>query len=245
MILSGAERAPQSETAAPQSATRGLDLKPEPIQGPSYQFEKRDHDKLDRGTVRDLRRFSCTIEDANDRELVQHAADLLELLLKIPNNALVPGERKPGEIAGPLNDSRESARVQSTAIGQRDRASQEQVSNPVEGASLPSAVVDMLLFCPRCDRQHIDEPKGEWTNPPHATHTCQHCGLLWRPANANTNGVQSLPANELKHVERMAAADPRCYARSAKLPILTCSRCGDEWRGQACVGDCPLWKMVK
>lgn len=32
---------------------------------------------------------------------------------------------------------------------------------------------------------------------------------------------------------------------SASTPTLTCPRCGDEWRGQACVGDCPLWKMVE
>jgi len=55
-----------------------------------------------------------------------------------PINALAPGERKSGEIAGPLNDSRESARVQSTATGQRDRASQERVSNPVEGSTSSS-----------------------------------------------------------------------------------------------------------
>ena len=23
-----------------------------------------------------------------------------------------------------------------------------------------------------------------------------------------------------------------------------CGRCGDAWRGQACVSDCPLWEMV-
>jgi hypothetical protein len=55
-----------------------------------------------------------------------------------PINALAPGERKSGEIAGPLNDSRESARVQSTATGQRDRANQERVSNPVEDSTSSS-----------------------------------------------------------------------------------------------------------
>lgn len=68
--------------------------------------------------------------------------------------------------------------------------------------------VPMLLFCPRCHRQHIDKPKGEWVNPPHATHTCQHCGLLWRPSNRNTVGVAKITAVEKKHVERIAAAFP-------------------------------------
>ena len=39
------------------------------------------------GTVCDLRRFACAIEDADDCELVQHAADLLEVLLKEPHSA--------------------------------------------------------------------------------------------------------------------------------------------------------------
>jgi hypothetical protein len=75
-------------------------------------------------------------------------------------------------------------------------------------ASEKSPPIDMLLFCPRCGEQHIDAPKGDWTNPPHATHTCQHCGLLWRPSNALTNGAAIIPAGEAKHVERIAATWP-------------------------------------
>lgn len=33
-------------------------------------------------TVRDLRSLACTEEDADDRELIQHAADLIEVLQK-------------------------------------------------------------------------------------------------------------------------------------------------------------------
>lgn len=32
-------------------------------------------------------------------------------------------------------------------------------------------------------------------------------------------------------------------ARSAIAPLI-CPRCGDEWRGQACVADCPLHAMA-
>ena len=53
--------------------------------------------------------------------------------------------------------------------------------------------IPMLMYCPRCGAQHIDAPKGEWTNPPHKTHTCQTCGARWRHCDAwPTTGVASL-----------------------------------------------------
>jgi hypothetical protein len=58
-----------------------------------------------------------------------------------------------------------------------------------EAAPLPP--IDMVLFCPRCGSQHLDKPdpaKG-WTNPPHRSHLCAACGLVWRPADVPTNGV--------------------------------------------------------
>lgn len=74
-----------------------------------------------------------------------------------------------------------------------------------------SSPIDMLLWCPRCNQKHVDQPKGEWTNPPHATHTCQGCGLLWRPSNVDTNGVSALPASEVKHLDRFHNADPNTH----------------------------------
>lgn len=72
--------------------------------------------------------------------------------------------------------------------------------------------VPMLLFCPNCGKQHIDRPTGEhapgcniscgmpaqgcsctkWDNPPHASHECQGCKYVWRPADCATTGVESL-----------------------------------------------------
>lgn len=54
--------------------------------------------------------------------------------------------------------------------------------------------IDMLLYCPRCSEQHVDLPNAEknWTNPPHRSHECQHCGYVWRPADVATNGVQEI-----------------------------------------------------
>lgn len=54
--------------------------------------------------------------------------------------------------------------------------------------------IDMILFCPECGRQHIDEPQSEknWDNPPHRSHECQYCGHVWRPADVPTNGVAEI-----------------------------------------------------
>lgn len=42
-----------------------------------------------------------------------------------------------------------------------------------------------------CGQLHIDE--GEFLTKPHHTHSCQYCGLTWRPAVVHTVGVQFLP----------------------------------------------------
>ncbi|WP_042298996.1 hypothetical protein [Paraburkholderia kururiensis] len=71
-----------------------------------------------------------------------------------------------------------------------------------------AAPVDMVLFCPKCGVQHIDGPEWHneadasiglqikevvtWTNPPHRSHLCHHCGFIWRPADVPTNGVASI-----------------------------------------------------
>jgi hypothetical protein len=77
------------------------------------------------------------------------------------------------------------------------------------------APIDMLLFCPRCNEQHIDDPQSEesyqnllqawslnaepqdslpkrWLNPPHRSHECQFCFHVWRPADVATNGVAQI-----------------------------------------------------
>jgi len=85
-----------------------------------------------------------------------------------------------------------------------------------------TAPVDMLLFCPKCFEQHVDEADPErcqdcgrisiehfgavnvfadpveckgfnpWLNPPHKSHRCTECNHVWRPADVPTNGVQKL-----------------------------------------------------
>lgn len=66
--------------------------------------------------------------------------------------------------------------------------------------------IDMLLYCPSCGKQHIDEPDHpyyvgkttaegftpRWDNPPHRSHLCHGCGCIWRPADVPTNGVADI-----------------------------------------------------
>lgn len=51
--------------------------------------------------------------------------------------------------------------------------------------------VPMILHCPECHARHIDV--GEFATKVHHTHSCQGCGLTWRPAVVATVGVQFLP----------------------------------------------------
>lgn len=62
--------------------------------------------------------------------------------------------------------------------------------------------IDMVLRCPACGLQHIDEPERslgpgnteslDWANPPHRSHLCHGCGHIWRPADVCTNGVAAV-----------------------------------------------------
>ena len=66
--------------------------------------------------------------------------------------------------------------------------------------------IDMVLHCPACGMQHIDEVEelpmpmpgssfegsAGWANPPHRSHLCHGCGHIWRPADVPTNGVEAV-----------------------------------------------------
>lgn len=52
------------------------------------------------------------------------------------------------------------------------------------------APVPMILFCPFCRKQHIDE--GEWINRVHSSHACAFCNHTWRPADLPTIGVDEI-----------------------------------------------------
>lgn len=57
----------------------------------------------------------------------------------------------------------------------------------------------LILSCPACGERHIDE--GEFETKIHHTHSCQRCGLTWRPAVVPTVGVRFLPGFS-NHVAR-------------------------------------------
>ena len=75
--------------------------------------------------------------------------------------------------------------------------------------------IPMILFCPKCHVQHVDElePAGsrlnpgavdiDWSKRPHRTHLCKmpSCGHMFRPSNFATVGVAELPP-DVKRPER-------------------------------------------
>lgn len=84
----------------------------------------------------------------------------------------------------------------------------EALRSPPADTGTELAPIDMILHCPVCHEQHIDEPeegdpdftedgrafvarKG-WDNPPHRSHLCHGCGSIWRPADVPTNGVREI-----------------------------------------------------
>lgn len=66
----------------------------------------------------------------------------------------------------------------------------------VEAAAKP---IPMQLPCPKCHELHIDA--GEFATKPHHTHSCQICGLTWRPALVPTVGVRFLPGFKNEEIE--------------------------------------------
>ncbi|MDV3515216.1 hypothetical protein [Stenotrophomonas sp. C1657] len=69
-----------------------------------------------------------------------------------------------------------------------------QMRPALQAAIAAQGPVPMVLHCPRCHLQHIDAPDErtpDWKNPPHRSHLCHGCGLIWRPADVPTIGVES------------------------------------------------------
>lgn len=83
------------------------------------------------------------------------------------------------------------------------RAARHALSQIAQGAG-EERPIPMILHCPACGLQHIDAPDPDathwvdgsrsipWTNPPHRSHLCQGCGLIWRPADVATDGVTTI-----------------------------------------------------
>jgi hypothetical protein len=77
-------------------------------------------------------------------------------------------------------------------------------------ASSTGTPIPMVLHCPRCRAQHIDAPQPDkgWTNPPHRSHECQACGLVWRPADVPTTGVEAIETKGKRDTTYSSAVEP-------------------------------------
>jgi hypothetical protein len=106
------------------------------------------------------------------------------------------------------------------------------------------ASIDMLLFCPKCGVQHIDGPEVEfgdaddsdstviWDNPPHRSHLCHHCGLIWRPADVPTNGVANIKTKGSKDSSLVASPTPlNDGERAAQEPVAWADEIIDDLKG--------------
>lgn len=49
-------------------------------------------------------------------------------------------------------------------------------------------VLELLIICPRCLKQHVDE--GRFAKDPHKIHACQFCGLGFVVSKQPSIGVQ-------------------------------------------------------
>jgi len=103
------------------------------------------------------------------RQVIRHFGGDPGLLLSLPNHDAMVAASQAG--IGPLADE------------------PKDIPHPAKSDSSP---VPVVIACPACGEQHIDE--GEWaTTRTHKTHQCQGCGHEWRPFPYATVGVSALP----------------------------------------------------
>lgn len=91
--------------------------------------------------------------------------------------------------------------------------------------------ISMFLTCPKCNARHIDE--GDFAKKSHHTHSCQACGLTWRPAIGPTFGVAFLPGfkNEASQYTKTFSAEYELgYRNAIRAAVHECNRIADEDR---------------
>lgn len=79
------------------------------------------------------------------------------------------------------------------------------------------APIPKIIFCPGCNRQHIDRYGAELV--PHKEHLCNipFCSTKWTPHDYDTIGVEKLPGTDDGSVLLSAYAD-FCAKRDARKP---------------------------
>lgn len=133
-------------------------------------------------------------------------------------------------------EEREKLCVELVYLSQTSDAPPVEVDNPQPASSAspsPPLPIPMLLYCPECNERHVD--RGQFATKHHHTHSCQFCGMTWRPAVVDTVGVQFLPGfkSEESPVSFRAPAlsrrdvidaEPDDFAWPPSPPAM-CSRC--------------------
>jgi len=89
------------------------------------------------------------------------------------------------------NDCKDLQERLTRTQGERDYFQKQLAIAEPLGRERANTPIPMRIPCPDCGELHIDE--GEFATKPHHTHSCQHCGLTWRPAVVPTVGVRFLP----------------------------------------------------
>lgn len=90
---------------------------------------------------------------------------------------------------------------------------------PAPGEAVP---IPMILFCPKCHLQHVDEPDDrtpDWKNPPHRSHLCHGCGCIWRPADVATVGVKTITTKGKADNFDYATAPPQVADGFVLVPV--------------------------
>lgn len=122
--------------------------------------------------------------------------------------------------------------------GITDELAAERLEALRRAADRAPAPIPMFLTCPKCNSRHVDE--GDFATKPHHTHSCQACGLTWRPAVVPTVGVAFLPgfknvattrggipsdSDALADLVKAARRVP-IVRRGKRAPWSTCLGCG-------------------
>ncbi len=159
--------------------------------------------------------------------------DRLEAVVKLARaelsrRAAVPLDRQ--ELSDKLFATRLWIITSSDVKGDHWQRHANVVAQAIAARSAPSQPIPMILYCPNCGHQHIDapEPGTEWNNPPHRSHKCHECEMVWRPSDVATTGVESIMTKGAADVWVAYAdeiqAQPVVQPSAADKPVADLSR---------------------
>lgn len=130
----------------------------------------------------------CPHGDPNERQKVTELLAALAAVRARADAAIAERDRFRAYFGGAMRDDG-LIDLKPFVLAERLDAAEARAESPI----------DMVLYCPKCDVQHIDAPDErtpDWKNPSHKSHLCHGCGHIWRPSDHPTNGVASLPSGK-------------------------------------------------